>query len=157
MRVTLTGPAGAILALALTGCSAPSSRGPCEGLVYTDAGLTREHYAPCAKAMAGKLDELRAAVEIIFDKDLSKAERTRGRQACLKSSSDLSRLMKQAGGADKLYRMEWNDMALNQFNIDVESARSEYFLYCYYGAVGPRPTQITSSHARAREFAAALR
>ena len=123
MRVS---PAGAILLLAVAGCSAQSPGAPCEGLVYTDAGLTREQYAPCARAMVATLDDLWRAVEIIFDKNLSRAERMRGRQACLKASSELSRLMKQAGGADKLYRMSWNDTSLNRFNLDVESARSEY-------------------------------
>jgi hypothetical protein len=150
-------PAGALLVLALAGCSAQPPSGPCEGLVYSDAGLTREQYAPCARAMVAKLDDVWAAVEIIFDKQLTKAERMRGRQACLRASSELSRLMKQAGGADKLYRMAWADTALNRFNLDLENARSEYFLFCYYGAVGPAPTDITSSHAEARRFAAALR
>ena len=154
MRVS---PAGALLVLALAGCSAPAPKSPCEGLVYTDAGLTREQYAPCARAMVAKLDDVWAAVEIIFDKQLTKAKRMRGRQACLRASSELSRLMKQAGGADKLYRMAWADTTLNSFNLDVENARSEYFLYCYYGAVGPAPTDIKSSHEEARRFAAALR
>lgn len=143
--------------LALAGCSAPAPKSPCEGLVYSDAGLTREQYAPCARAMVAKLDDVWAAVEIIFDKQLTKAERMRGREACLRASSELSRLMKQAGGADKLYRMAWADTALNRFNLDLENARTEYFLFCYYGAVGPAPTDIKSSHAEARRFVAALR
>jgi hypothetical protein len=150
-------PAGAILLLIIAGCSAPAPRASCEGLVYTDAGLTREQYAPCAQAMVAKLDELWGTVETIFDKSLSESDRKRGRQACLRASSELSRLMKQAGGADKLYRMAWDDVDLNRFNLDMENARSEYFMYCYYGAVGPPPAEVTSSHARAREFAATLR
>jgi hypothetical protein len=150
-------PAGAILLLIIAGCSAPAPRASCEGLVYTDAGLTREQYAPCAQAMVAKLDELWGTVETIFDKSLSESDRKRGRQACLRASSELSRLMKQAGGADKLYRMAWDDTDLNRFNLDVETARSEYFMYCYYGAVGPRPKDVTPSHARARDFAATLR
>ena len=63
MRVS---PAGAILLLAVAGCSAQSPGAPCEGLVYTDAGLTREQYAPCARAMVATLDDLWRAVEIIF-------------------------------------------------------------------------------------------
>jgi len=150
-------PAGALLVLAMAGCSAPSPRGPCEGLVYTDAGLTREQYAPCAKAMVGKLDELSRAVEIIFDKNLSKAERMRGRQTCLKASSDLSRLMGQAGGKSKLLHLEWDDTALTRFNWSVEWARSAYFTYCYYGAVGPEPPRIDPIHEDAKRFVATLR
>lgn len=154
MRASL---ASVLLLLVAAGCSAHAPRGACEGLVYTDAGLTREQYAPCARAIAGKLDELQRTVETIFDENLPESDRRRGRQACLKASSELSRLMKQAGGADKLYRMRWDDTDLSRFNLDVESARSEYFMYCYYGAVGPRPRDITPSHARARDFAATLR
>ena len=149
--------AGVLLLVAIAGCSAQAPSGACEGFVYTDTGLTREQYAPCARVMAGKLDELQRTVETIFDKNLPEPDRRRGRRACLKASAELSRLMKQAGGADKLYRMKWDDADLNRFNLDVERARSEYFMYCYYGAVGPRPENITPSHARAREFAATLR
>jgi hypothetical protein len=154
MRVSL---AGALLLLAVARCSAPAPPGSCEGLVYSDAGLTREQYSPCAAAMVAKLDELWQTVETICDKSLPEAERRRGRQACLRASSELSRLMKQAGGADKLYRMAWDDTDLNRFNLDVETARSEYFMYCYYGAVGPTPDGMKPSHARARQFAATLR
>ena len=150
-------PAVVLLLLATAGCAAPSPKGPCEGLVYTDAGLTREQYAPCAKAMAAKLDELSAAVEKIFDKALSKPQRVAARQACLKTSSDLSRLMKQAGGKSKLLQLEWDDRALTLFNWDVESARMAYFTYCYYGAVGPQPPRFDPVHEDARRFVATLR
>jgi hypothetical protein len=150
-------PAGALLLLAVAGCSAPSPKSPCEGLVYTDAGLTREQYAPCAKAMVAKLDELSRSVEVIFDKDLPKAERLRGRQACLKASSELSRLMARAGGKSKLLELAWDDTALTRFNWNVESARMAYFMYCYYGAVGPEPPRIDPIHEEARRFVATLR
>lgn len=150
-------PAGALLLLAVAGCSAPAPRAPCEGLVYSDAGLTREQYAPCAKAMVARLDEMSLAVQTIFDKNLPKTERLRGRQACLKASSDVSRLMKQAGGKSKLLELEWDDTALTRFNWSVESARMAYFTYCYYGAVGPEPPRIDPIHEEARRFAATLR
>jgi len=150
-------PAGALLLLATAGCSAPAPSGPCEGFVYTDAGLTREEYAPCAKAMVDKLDDMSLAVETIFDEHLSKAERMRGRQACLKASSDLSRLMRRAGGKSKLLHLAWDDTALTRFNWSVESARSAYFTYCYYGAVGPQPPRIDPIHEEAKRFVATLR
>ena len=149
-------PAAAVIVLVLAGCSTQPTKSPCEGLVYTDAGLTREQYAPCAKAMVGQLDEIYTAVETILDKSLPKQERMRARTACLKASSDLARLMKQAGGTYKLMHMAWDDTALSRFNRDVESARSSYFLYCYYGAVGPPLSGIDSSHGDAKSFASTL-
>jgi hypothetical protein len=80
MRVSL---AGLLILLAAGGCSAPKPKGPCEGLVYTDAGLTREQYAPCATAMVAKLDLLWDDLQALHDKTRSKADRLRARQHCM--------------------------------------------------------------------------
>lgn len=153
MRVTA---AGALLVLAMTGCSAPSPKGPCEGLVYTDAGLTREQYAPCARAMVAKLDQIWQHVEALHNKELSKTERLRARQDCMGTISQLARMWKQAGGTGKLMQMRWDDMELNRFNYNVEAARESYLMYCYYGGAIPR-SMIEPSHDDASRFAASLR
>jgi hypothetical protein len=153
MRVS---PAGALLLLVLAGCSAPSSKSPCEGLVYTDVGLTREQYAPCAKAMVAKLDEVWQEVENLHNKDLSKAERMRARQACMSTISELARMWRQAGGTSKLVSMAWDDTELNRFNYNVEASRMTYLMYCYYGGAIPR-SMIEQSHDDASRFAATLR
>jgi hypothetical protein len=150
-------PAGALLLLVMAGCSAPSPRGPCEGLVYTDAGLTREQYAPCAKAMVAKLDELWEDLQAIHKKELSKADRLRARQHCLATTSTLARMWNQAGGSSKLVSMAWEDTEWNRFNYDVDASRTFYLSMCYYGAAAPLPSQMESVHVEARRFVASLR
>lgn len=150
-------PAGALLLIALTGCSAPKPRGPCEGLVYTDAGLTREQYAPCAVAMVDRLDELWDDFQAIHDKSLPKADRLRARQRCMATTSELARMWKQAGGSSKLVSMGWADTDWNRFNYNVEASREFYLSMCYYGAAVPAPKQMESVHAEARRFVARFR
>ena len=154
MRVS---PAGALLLLAVAGCSAPAPRGPCEGLVYTDAGLTREQYAPCAKAMVAKLDVLWDDLQSIHDKTLSKSDRLRARRHCLATTSELARMWNQAGGTSKLVSLAWADTEWNRFNYDVDASRTFYLSMCYYGAAAPLPSRMESVHVEARRFAAALR
>jgi hypothetical protein len=146
-----------LLLVAIAGCSAPSSRGPCEGLVYTDAGLTGEQYAPCAKAMVAKLDEAWEDLRAIHDKKLSKADRLRARQHCMATTSTLARMWKQAGGSSKLVSMSWVDTDWNRFNYNVDASRTFYVSMCYYGAAAPMPTEMESVHVEARRFVAALR
>jgi hypothetical protein len=141
----------------MAGCSAPSPRSPCEGLVYSEAGLTREQYAPCAKAMVARLDELWDDLEAIHDEKLSKTDRLRARQHCLATTSALARMWNQAGGTSKLVSLAWADTDLNHFNYNVSASRTFYLSMCYYGAAGPMPSQMESVHVEARRFAAALR
>jgi hypothetical protein len=154
MRATA---AAALLVSVMSGCSAPTPKGPCEGLVYTDAGLTREQYAPCAKAMVAKLDELWEDLQAIHAKDLSKADRLRARQHCLATTSTLARMWNQAGGTSKLVSMAWNDTDWNRFNYNVDASRTYYLSMCYYGAAAPLPSEMEAVHVEARRFAAALR
>jgi len=149
--------AGVVLQLVVAGCSAPSPRGPCEGLVYTDAGLDPKQYTPCAKAMVGVLDQLWDDLRAIHDKSLSKADRLRARQQCLGRSSQLARMWKQAGGSSKLVSMSWSDTDWNRFNYDVEASRVFYLSMCYYGAAVPAPSRREAVHEHARRFVAALR
>ena len=154
MRVS---PAGALLLLAAAGCSAPAPRGPCEGLVYTDAGLTLEQYAPCAKAMVGKLDALWDDLQAIHDEKQSKTDRLRARQHCMATTSELARMWKQAGGTSKLVSLAWDDTDLNLFNYNVDASRTFYLSMCYYGAAAPMAPRMESVHVDARRFAATLR
>jgi hypothetical protein len=149
--------AGAVFLIVVAGCSAPAPRGPCEGLVYTDAGLTREQYAPCAKAMVAKLDVLWEDLQSIHDQTRSKAERLRARQHCLATTSELARMWSQAGGASKLVSMAWADTDWNRFNYDVDAARTFYVSMCYYGAAAPAPKEMEAVHVEARRFVAGLR
>jgi len=154
MRVSL---AGTILLLAVAGCSAPPPRGPCEGLVYTDAGLTREQYGPCAKAMVARLDVLWDDLQAIHDKKLSKTDRLHARHHCMATTSELARMWNQAGGSSKLVSMAWDDTDWNRFNYNVDASRTFYTSMCYYGAAGPPPSKMESVHVEARRFVAALR
>ena len=149
--------AGALLLLAIAGCSAPAPRGPCEGLVYAEAGLTREQYAPCAKAMVATLDVLWDDLQSIHNKTLSKADRLRARQHCLATSSELARMWNQAGGTSKLVSMGWADTDWNRFNYDVDASRTFYLSMCYYGGAAPPPSTMEAVHVEARRFAATLR
>jgi len=154
MRVS---PAGVLLVLAMAGCSAPAPRGPCEGLVYTDAGLTPEQYAPCAKAMVARLDTLWDDLQSIHNKTLSKTDRLRARQHCLATTSELTRMWNQAGGTSKLVSMAWANTDWNRFNYDIDASRTFYLSMCYYGAAAPPPSTMEAVHAEARRFVARLR
>lgn len=146
-----------LVLLAAPGCSAPASKGPCEGLVYTDSGLSREQYTPCAKAMVAKLDELWDDLAAIHEKDRSKAERLRACQQCLATCSALTRMWNQAGGSSKLVSMAWDDTDWNRFNYDVDASRTYYLSMCYYGSAVAMPSEMEAIHADARAFVAALR
>ena len=142
----------------MAGCSAPAPRGPCEGLVYTDAGLTPEQYAPCAKAMVARLDVLWDDLQSIHNKTLSKADRLRARQHCLATTSELARMWNQAGGTSKLVSMAWADTDWNRFNYDVVRVAHVLpvdVLLRRRGA-GRRRT-IEAVHVEARRFVARLR
>ena len=146
---------GIVCAALLCGCVRPPS--PCSGLAYRESGLTREQYAPCAKAMVGQLDAAYAELQIVIDPNRPKAERMRTRQGCLAASTSLARLMKEAGGYTKLVGMGWDDRRLTQFNSDVDGARHVYAMYCYYGRNDLPFSGMDSGHAAARQFAAELR
>jgi hypothetical protein len=64
--------------------------------------------------------------------------------------------MKQAGGSQKLVRLEWADARLSEFNRNVDAAHTEYFLFCFYGAAGRSPTEISRRHVEAKRFAESL-
>jgi len=135
---------------------APARKSPCAGLVYSDAGLTREQYAPCAKAMVVQLDRMHESLAVLGDAAQPKPARVKARQACFAATSALARLTAEAGGPEKLIHMRWEDATLSRFNYDVTAARDVYLMYCYYGLTGPEVAQMDSGHASARIYAAAL-
>lgn len=78
------------------------------------------------------------------------------KQDCLSAGSDLARLIRQAGGAQKLMA-QWDDRRLNEFNIAVDSARSVYLMYCYYGLKGEEIRRPDPTHEKARQILAEIR
>ena len=142
-------------AIWLAGCGlAPKS--PCYGLKYDESGVPRKEYGACAKAMVADLDTIHEVLLVLGDAERAKAERVRAKMACLATGGHLTKLMRDAGGAEKLLRMSWNDRELSEFNYDVESARMVYFTFCYYGMTGPDVRAVDSSHESARRIAGAL-
>lgn len=146
----------ALCVAALASCS-PAPPSACAGLVYKEYGLSRQEYAPCAKAMVEKLDRMHEVMQVMGDPKQPKEARLDARGDCLRASSELARLIVEAGGTEKLVTMRWDDTALSLFNLDVTSARSAYFMYCFYGLTGPDVMKLDSSHARAKEIAESLR
>lgn len=126
------------------------------GLTYTDAGVSREQYGPCARAMVGELDRMHEALAILGDAGKPKDERLKAKTACFKANTALVRLIGEAGGTDKLVHMAWADGELTRFNYDLVSARDAYLMYCYYGLAGSDVMAVDRSHAAARDVAQAL-
>lgn len=107
--------------------------------------------------MVGQLDRMHDALLAIGDAKRSKAERLRARQSCLADSSALARLIREAGGTQKLVSMPWKDAALSQMNYDISAARDVYLMYCYYGESLPGAGTLDTGHADARDILARLR
>lgn len=142
--------------MALGACSAPPKKSACAGLTYTDAGLTREQYGPCARAMVAELDRMHEALAILGDAARPKEERMKAKTSCFNANIALTRLMGEAGGTDKLVHVPWADQGLSRFNYDVVAAREAYLMYCYYGLAGTDVMAMDNSHAAARDVAQTL-
>lgn len=145
---------------ALCGC-VEERKSACAGLKYTEAGLERREYAPCAAAMVRALDRAGDAVDVMGDKGKPEQERVRAKRDCLAATSVLARLLREAGGAKKLMA-NWDDRRLNEFNMAVLFARDHYLSTCYYGpkpfeqAGVPMPGR-TGAHDTARAILAEIR
>lgn len=142
--------------IALAACSAPPRKSACAGLTYTDAGLSREAYGPCARAMVAELDRMHEALMVLGDAARPKGERLKARQACFNANTTFTRLMAEAGGTEKLVHISWADSQLSRMNYDLVAARQAYLVYCYYGLTRPEVAAIDSGHAAARDVAASL-
>lgn len=105
-------------------------RSACAGLKYSEAGLERGEFAPCAAAMVRQLDRAEQAVEVMADRSRPESERIRARQACLAASAGLGGLLRQAGGSQKL-TASWADSRLNEFSRAVLSSKDWYTMACY--------------------------
>lgn len=133
----------------------------CAGLKYTEAGLGRREYAPCAAAMVRELDRAGDALDAMGDRGRPEKQRVRAKRDCLAATSVLARLVREAGGAQKLMA-SWDDRRLNEFNMAVLSARDHYLSTCYYG---PKPFEQagvampgrTGAHDTARAILAEIR
>lgn len=145
---------------ALCGC-AEGEKSACAGLEYTEAGIGRREFAPCAAAMVRQLDRAGTAVDTMLDKARPKEERLRAKRDCLAATSALVRLLREAGGTQKLMA-SWDDRRLNEFNMAVMSAKDQYLMACYYGPkpfeqAGVAPPGRPGAHDTARAILAEIR
>lgn len=154
------GAVAGLIAVALAGCSAPRSKA-CAGMVYEESGLSREQFRPCAAEMVKQLDRAHGAVTTMADKSQPIAARTGARAECLTATGDLTSLLRDAGGSNKLLA-GWSDRRLNKFNWDVISARDYYSMVCYYGPKvfdqprTPFSSTRDSEHEEARQILAEI-
>jgi hypothetical protein len=101
------------------GCgNVDSGASACERLVYTDAGLIRRDYLPCAGAMIAALDKTEAQLAAYFGGDKG------ARGQAVTELRRLQRLMEKAGGRKLLER--WADESLNSMNVDIDNAAGNY-------------------------------
>jgi hypothetical protein len=83
----------------------------CDGLPAKKSSLTRKQYLPCAGEMVATLDRLDNQVERMLRGDLH------AKLQAADSVSELSRLVRKAGGRDLLER--WDDRSLTNLNVDI--------------------------------------
>ena len=96
-------------------CGAAGKTTACDGLVYTESGLSRSAYLPCAGEMMSALDRLAAQMEAM----LSGEEKARSEaQSTLR---ELRNLVKKAGGQRNMLE-RWDDRALTSLNLDISNA-----------------------------------
>jgi len=149
----------AVLLIALCGCA---SREPsaCDGLVYKESGLERNEYLPCARAMVDELDRFHRELKTMGDKSLPKQDRRQAHEGCLASNDRLVKLIRQAGGRDKLAYVPWQDAELSRLNMNIIGAQTAYLVNCYYGLRGAETSNLADeepSHVQARAMLAQLR
>ena len=116
---------------ALCGC-AEGEKSACARLKYTEGGVERRAFVPCAAAMVRQLDRAGAGVETMADRSKPGGARGRAQRECLAATAALARLLREAGGTQKL-TATWEDTRLNEFSLAVISAKDEYLTMCYYG------------------------
>lgn len=126
------------------------SESRCRNLVYTDQGLSRLEYLPCAGEIVGALDELGQQSEAASRGD---------RQARSDGRATLGRvnaLMKAAGGRNLLER--WQDRRLTDLNLRISNAVARYEAF-YMVRILEEPNQFAaqSRQAAAAELGAAMR
>ncbi len=84
------------------------------------------------------------------------------KQECLAANAQLTRLLRAAGGTDKL-RARWDDSRLNDLSAAVMNAREAYTMVCFYGpkpfeqAGQPLAGSRDADHERALQILAEIR
>jgi hypothetical protein len=130
-------------ALACTPVVADSSA--CRNLVYTDGGVARAAYVPCAGEMIAGLEELDRQTKAALGGD---------RQARSEGQATVGRvmaLMKAAGGMRLLDR--WNDKSLTELNLNIHNAVTHYqAFYMVPILTDPDPYAEQSRQSAQHEF-----
>jgi hypothetical protein len=108
-----------LLAAAASACGSDvPSNSACRNLPYTDGGVSREVYLPCAGEMMAALDRLAGQTDAVLRGDSD--ARSEG-QAQLRR---LLALMAVAGGRQLLER--WDDRTLTDLNVDINNCVTHY-------------------------------
>ena len=122
--------------------------------------MERSQFLPCAEMMLAELDQFHTELQAMGDKGRSMPERWKARGRCMASNARLGRLIREAGGSEKLAMVPWADAALNRLNYSIMTARDVYLMYCYYGPVTADKFGLDSedsSHADVRRQIERLR
>ena len=110
--------------------------------------------------MVDELDRYYQELKVMSDQNLPMRQRQAAHQGCLASNARLTRLIRQAGGRDKLVDIAWYDASMNRLNYNIFNARDVYLMHCFYGPGQSPPLEVgteDSSHVEARRELAELR
>ncbi len=120
-RYAIAGLLLAMALLALTACGRGEvkQKSACEGLEYTEDGIAREAYLPCAGEILAAMDALRPEIEAAIDGDDEARKRARRAYRYLRN------LLKMAGGRNLME--EWRDRRLTDLNLAIYSAYTNYW------------------------------
>jgi hypothetical protein len=107
-------------AMLTAACSAlADEKTACDGLVYTEAGLTRAQYLPCAAEIMDSLDRLSPQVDaMVAGSEAARSEATL-------TLSRLGRLLSKAGGHRNMLE-RWSDRPLNDLNLSIWNTYSHH-------------------------------
>lgn len=117
-RFVLASLGGVCLAAASACTEAVADSSACRNLEYTDGGVERAKYLPCAAEMIAALDDLERQTKAALDGD---AQARSDGQATLRRGM---RLMSAAGGLQLLER--WPDRTLTELNLSISNALTKY-------------------------------
>lgn len=106
-----------------TGCGSRAS-GDCDDRIYTEKGLSKEAYVPCAAKILDSMAKLDG-----FLAQAATGDET-GRRESLRMVEEIHDLIKKAGGIDKL-RSPWADYNLTRMNAGICNAIEIYDIEAY--------------------------
>lgn len=122
----------------------------CRSLSYSDQGVARQDYLPCAAEMMAVMDDLETQTHAAFKGD---AQARADGQASLRK---LRGLMQAAGGRKLLER--WNDRRLTDLNVDINNALTHYQAFYMVRIIDePDPRAATTRQAAEAELKGAER